>query len=138
MKMKSEILININDEIIKLNEEDFEIIEKINENIAKIESDDIILLLDKTITTELKVEGLAREIVRRIQSMRKELDLKVEDKIKTKISIDKDNAKSLEPWIDYIKEETRSKEVNIGDKLTGKLIKKWKIDELEIDIGINT
>ena len=39
---------------------------------------------------DLEAEGFSREIVRRIQSMRKELDLHVEDNIITKIKVDID------------------------------------------------
>ena len=43
--------------------------------------EDITLFLDTTVTPELEAEGLARELIRRIQSMRKEMNLDVEDRI---------------------------------------------------------
>jgi isoleucyl-tRNA synthetase len=135
MKHKK-IDIELDTETITLSNEDFEIIEEEKDQFVRAEAEDMILFLDTTLTSELEAEGFAREIVRRIQSMRKELDLDVEDKISTEIAIDKQRVKALEQWQDYIKGETRSKTIAFVDKPSGKLVKKWKIDESEAKIGI--
>ena len=136
IQAKKFVKIRIENEEIKLMTEDFEIIESEKENIAKTQTDDATLILDTTLTDELEAEGFAREIVRRIQSMRKELDLDVEDKIKTEIKLDKNKVKSLQKWQDYISGETRSDKTSYVDKPSGKLVKKWKIDDIELEIGI--
>jgi isoleucyl-tRNA synthetase len=136
LKQKEKVKIKVNKEEILLTMKDFEIIESEKQEIARTEVEGIILFLDTDLTPELKAEGLAREIVRRIQSMRKELDLDVEDKILTQIKVDKDKTKTLKSWENYIKNETRSKEISFTDNPVGKLVKKWKIDELEAVIGI--
>jgi isoleucyl-tRNA synthetase len=136
IETKKEVTITIKDEKIKLTKEDFEIVESVKENIAKTETEDATLILDTTLTPELEAEGLAREIVRRIQSMRKELDLDVEDKISTEVKIQKEKINSLQKWQDYIKGETRSDKISYVDKPKGKLVKKWEIDEQTIEIGI--
>jgi len=132
-----ELTLKLDDEEIKLSKEYFEFNEETKENIAKADIEDIILLLDTTITPELKAEGLAREIVRRIQSMRKELDLDIEDKIETEIKIDNNVSKQLDKWIDYIVGETRSKKIIFTDEPKGKLVKKWNIENMDILIGIS-
>jgi len=132
---QKEITLDINGEKIKLLEEDLEIVQTVKEHIAETKTEDVTLILDTELTPELEAEGFAREIVRRIQSMRKELDLDVEDKIKTEIKTDKE--KTLKKWIDYIKGETRSEKISFTDKPSGKLVKKWKIDDFEVGIGIN-
>jgi len=136
LESKKEIIIIIQNEKIKLTKQDFEIVESVKEHIAKTEIEDATLILDTKITPELEAEGLAREIIRRIQSMRKELDLDVEDKIFTEIKIDVDKINSLKKWQAYIKGETRSDNITYIDKPSGKLVKKWDVDELEIEIGI--
>jgi isoleucyl-tRNA synthetase len=88
------------------------------------------------VTPELEAEGLARELIRRIQSMRKELNLDVEDRISTEITLDTDKKNTVLSWKDHIMEETRSKTVSFVDKPTGTLVKEWKIDELTVTIGI--
>ncbi|KYK22603.1 isoleucine--tRNA ligase [Thermoplasmatales archaeon SG8-52-2] len=131
------ITLNIENEKINLTKDDFQIIETEKENFARTETEDSILFIDTTLTPELKTEGLAREIVRRIQSMRKELDLDVEDRISTEINVSFDIESALKNWNDYIKTETRSKDISFTDKPSGKLVKKWKIDELDAEIGIS-
>jgi isoleucyl-tRNA synthetase len=131
------ITLNIENEKINLTKDDFQIIETEKENFARTETEDSILFIDTTLTPELKTEGLAREIVRRIQSMRKELDLDVEDRISTEINVSVDIKSSLKDWNDYIKTETRSKDISFTDEPSGKLVKKWKIDELDAEIGIS-
>jgi isoleucyl-tRNA synthetase len=103
---------------------------------AKATIQDVTLFLDTTITPALEAEGLARELIRRIQSMRKEVNLAVEDRIVTEIGLDAAKQEALEDWKDHIKEETRSKTVSFVDTPTGILRKKWMIDELSVDIGI--
>jgi len=132
-----ELTLKLDDEEIKLSKEYFEFNEETKENIAKADIEDIVLLLDTSITPELKAEGLAREIVRRIQSMRKELDLDIEDRIETEIKIDNNVSKQLDKWIDYIVGETRSKKIIFTDEPKGKLVKKWNIENMDILIGIS-
>jgi len=136
MKNKK-IEIQIDNEKIVLTEEDFQIVETEKPDIAQTETEKAVLILDTKLTPELEAEGFAREIVRRIQSMRKELDLDVEDKISIMIKIDEAKKDSLQKWVDYIKEETRSKDIVFSNKPEGKLVKKWKIENFETEIGIS-
>ncbi len=133
---KEKLELNINADKIFLTIDDFDVIETEKEHIAKTQTEDIILILNSKLTPDLKAEGLARELVRRIQSMRKELDLAVEEKIITQIKLDSDQKTFLNNWLDYIKEETRSKSLSFVKKPYGQLIKEWEIDELLIEIGI--
>ena len=137
LKKNKKMDLTIKNEKIKLTLEDFETFESVKEHYAKTETQDIVLFINTTMNLELEAEGLTREIIRRIQSMRKELDLDVEDKIITEINIDNNKNLALEKWHDYIKEETRSKEINFVDNPKGKLVKEWKIDDLKARIGIS-
>jgi isoleucyl-tRNA synthetase len=136
LDMKKEILLPIGSEEIRLTADDFEIVEQEKGHYVKATIHDITLFLDTTVTASLEAEGLARELIRRIQSMRKELNLAVEDRIATEISLDTEKKNALEGWKEHIKEETRSKTVSFVDTPTGTLLKKWVIDEINIDIGI--
>jgi len=130
------ITIELRDEKIQLTKDDFEIVEQEKTQYARLETEGMVLFLDTTLTPELEAEGFAREIVRRIQSMRKELDLNVEDTITTEIKVDENQKTSLQKWKNYIEGETRSKKIIFVDKPAGKLVKKWDIDELQVEIGI--
>lgn len=136
LQKKKEVVLTVKGEKIHLTSEDFEVVEHEKEQFAKTTIKDIILFLDTTITPELEAEGLARELIRRIQSMRKEANLAVEDRIVTEIALDTTKQVAMEPWKEHIKEETRSKSVSFVQKPSGILQKKWMIDDLSVEIGI--
>jgi isoleucyl-tRNA synthetase len=64
--------------------------------------------LNTEITEELKLEGLAREVVRAIQDRRKKLGFNVEDRIHTRYEADGMLVRAIERHADYIKNETLS------------------------------
>ena len=70
--------------------------------------------LDTEITEPLKLEGLAREIVRVIQDRRKRLGFNVEDRIDTRYDADGMLVRAIERHADYIKSETLSVTLKLG------------------------
>src|ERR1700694_3547387 len=64
--------------------------------------------LNTEITAELKLEGLAREVVRAIQAHRKKLGFNVEDRINTRYEADGMLSRAIERHGDYIKNEPLS------------------------------
>ena len=111
------------------------------ENLSLAEFSRGSVYVDATLTPELQTEGYAREIIRRIQDMRKELDLKVEDKIKASVDIEnKTILDMVQSQRSYIAGEVRASELEMGtgQKIEGKLIKEWEVEELKISIGIDT
>jgi isoleucyl-tRNA synthetase len=134
---KGKITMLIAGKRVILTKKDFEIIEVEKKHIARTDVADVVLLLYTELTPDLEAEGFAREIVRRIQAMRKDMKLLVEQKIVTQIKVDDKKAKILQPWKDYIIDETRSKQLIFIQKPKGKMVKKWIIDNLETEIGID-
>ncbi len=88
----------------------------------------IYIVLDE----DLKREAFARELVRRIQEMRKELDLNVEEFIEVTIDFPKE---LVDGWEDYIKRETRALKLEFGKPKSG-YIKEWNIEGMGAVIGI--
>ncbi len=66
----------------------------------------ITVALDITLTEELKNEGIARELVNRIQNIRKDSGFEVTDKIKVRLLQDAELEKAVNANITYIKSET--------------------------------
>ncbi|MCE4617053.1 MAG: isoleucine--tRNA ligase [Desulfurococcales archaeon] len=96
--------------------------------------------IDSRIGEEEILEGIAREIVRRIQYMRKQANLPVDAFIGVWVETgDEQLLKALERHEKYVKEETRAKVVRVGvptpiDEKT--LAKEWEIDGSKITIVI--
>ena len=66
-----------------------------------------VVLLDKRITKELKLEGLARDIVRHVQNLRKAADLDLQDRITLSLRSDADELReAVTTCGDYIARET--------------------------------
>ena len=80
--------------------------------------DNMTVALDITISQELFEEGLAREIINRVQNMRKDSGLEVTDKIILTIEKNADIMKPVERFGEYICSETLAK-LEMVDKLDG-------------------
>ncbi|HEX5140348.1 MAG TPA: DUF5915 domain-containing protein, partial [Dehalococcoidia bacterium] len=66
------------------------------------------------ITQELADEGLARELVRRIQEMRKTAGFEIADRIRLSYAGDPDVARVMQSWSGYIAQETLAESVSEG------------------------
>ncbi|MEI7524912.1 MAG: isoleucine--tRNA ligase [Mariniphaga sp.] len=93
----------------------------------------ITVALDINVTAELRLEGIAREFVNRIQNLRKESDFEVTDKIILRIVRHPELSEALDKYCDYIGIQTLAAKVELVEHLDdgiGKLI--------EIEKGIET
>jgi isoleucyl-tRNA synthetase len=133
---KKEITLDVQGTPLTLSKDDFIVVEQVKPHLAQAETEDFTLFINTELTPELEAEGLARELVRRIQSMRKDLDLAIEDKITAEINLDKEKQTLLSSWHSYIKNETRSQELRIVAHPNGDQVKTWTIDDLNVKIGI--
>ncbi|MGD2168713.1 MAG: isoleucine--tRNA ligase [Chlamydiota bacterium] len=79
------IQVELNGESIDLSPEDIFVERKIAEGIVAANDTDIAVVLETSLTDELKKEGLAREIVNKINTMRRELGFAVTDRVSLKI-----------------------------------------------------
>jgi isoleucyl-tRNA synthetase len=73
--------------------------------------------LDVSISDSLRNEGIARELINRIQNLRKESGLEVTDKIILYIKRDGVIDKAVESNVDYIKNETLTKELILKETM---------------------
>ena len=119
-----------------LGEEDINIVEKPAQGILAVEVEGlpIAVYLDTNITEELRLEGLAREIVRRIQAMRKEMDLQYAQKIRAFYVGDEELKKAINEFKNYIMRETQSVELKEGEEKG--YAKEWNIEGMRIKLVI--
>jgi isoleucyl-tRNA synthetase len=74
------------------------------------EDSDVTLVLDMTVTDELLSMGLAREIIRRVQQKRKDLDLDVEASISLSVWLDEGNPLLMGGDWDHVVTEVRARD----------------------------
>ena len=99
------------------------------------ESEGYLLLFNTTITENLKLEGYVRDIIRRIQTMRKEMDLEYTQNIHLTIKTEEFGSKAIETFRDFIMNETLSTELK-NELPTKGHIKEWEFDGYNVVIGI--
>jgi len=112
------ISIEVNGKNIILDVSDVEISSKDIEGWLVANEGLLTVALDVTISEELRKEGVARELVNRIQNARKDTGLEVTDKIKLTILNFENLQKSISDNKEYIMSETLTKELVFVDELS--------------------
>lgn len=97
------------------------------------------VFLDIRLTEKELAEGLARDIVRRLQQMRKEMDLRVDDYVDVWISAPGDKVDVIRGEGEYIRQEVRVKDLRIiaGGRVEAQYVKDWDIGGEKYTMGIN-
>ncbi|MCS6968799.1 MAG: isoleucine--tRNA ligase [Cytophagales bacterium] len=96
----------------------------------------ITVALDVTITPTLRKEGIARDLVNRIQNLRKEAGLDVQDKIHVIIGNHQRLInEAIAEFGQYIKAETQALSIELSDNING--IASYEIDEFMTPISIS-
>ena len=111
------ISLDINGKNITLDISDVEISSKDIEGWLVANEGSLTVALDVTITEELRKEGIARELVNRIQNARKDKGLELADKIKLTVLNFENLQKSITDNKDYIMSETLTNELVFVDDL---------------------
>ena len=97
--------------------------------------------IDTTLSHDEIADGLARDLVRRIQQMRKEMDLRVDDFVDVDVVASTDEtASSVKSRHDYILGEVRALTLVVQQsdsaKARGELVREWSIGDDAFSIGL--
>ena len=96
----------------------------------------ITVVIDTLITKELEEEGYIREIISKIQTMRKETDFEVTDKISIYIKGSEKIESIVSKLKDIILQAIISKEIFIGQTKDTAITKDWEVNDENVTIGI--
>ncbi len=90
-------------------------LDKLPEHLVSAESDYGIVVIDKSTTEDLEAERLTRDVVRRLQDMRKDMDLDMMEEVDVSIGVKYGQFRDyLRKEKDYIKSEVRVRNLEIG------------------------
>ncbi|SDE71324.1 isoleucine--tRNA ligase [Cellulophaga baltica] len=117
IEQQGEISIEINNKSSILQLQDVEISSQDIEGWLVATSGPLTVALDVTINEELRKEGIARELVNRIQNLRKDSGFEVTDRINIKILKNSLVEDAVASNLDYIKTETLTAELNFEEEL---------------------
>ncbi len=137
-KIESEgkYVLNIDGSEIEIALTDVEIITQDIPGWVVANEDALTVALDTTITDDLRMEGISRELVNRIQNIRKESDFDVTDNIIVEIEQHNLLCPAVERFMDYICSETLTKELKFVEKVQEPTQMIDVIDGVELGIKI--
>jgi isoleucyl-tRNA synthetase len=98
------------------------------------------VVIDTRLSDKEVAEGLARDIIRRIQFMRKEMKLKVDEYIDVWMYVPEDHRRFVNTQLDYIRQEVRARKlvlVTTVSDVKGEYVRDWEISGAEYRIGIS-
>jgi len=102
-----------------------------------VESEDgLTVAADTELTDELIKEGIAREVVNRLQNMRKEANFEVTDRILISVDTDSEMEESIRSMSSYIKEETLAEDLVFDTLEESDYTKTWEINNVDVTFSI--
>ena len=95
-----------------------------------------LVALDTTLTDDLRDEGLARELVHRIQTMRRSAAFDITDRIVTWYQGDERVARVMQKYAAYIQQETLSAELRQGAPDADAHVEEQKVEGVPVKLGV--
>jgi isoleucyl-tRNA synthetase len=117
IEKEGEIIVKINDNIVKLSIDEVEISSQDIEGWLVANQGGLTVALDVSISEELREEGNARELINRVQNLRKDSGLEVTDKIKLSIEKNSILEQAVQSNEQYIKNETLTAELQFVNSI---------------------
>ncbi len=96
----------------------------------------VTVAVDTVVTPALRTEGLARELVRRIQVMRKDAGFNIEDRIVTYHVEEGELADVVREWAEYIKAETLSRDLHSTSAPADSYMETHTIEGMAVTLGV--
>ncbi|MDP5044294.1 MAG: class I tRNA ligase family protein, partial [Leeuwenhoekiella sp.] len=131
---EGKITVDINGKSVTLAPEDVEITSQDIEGWLVASSGSLTVALDVTLNDALRNEGIARELVNRIQNLRKDSGFEVTDKIEVQIQRDGKIEQAVIDNLDYIKMETLTAKLEVAEQVTNGIA--IAFDDVETKLAI--
>ena len=125
-----EITITAESEEIRLTSEDMEIHTQDVPGMLVASEDGVTVALDIDINEDLRLEGIARELVNRIQNLRKDSGLNVTDRINITLQNHPDLELAVADFGEYIKSEVLGDSISFADSVEGEELSFDEIDSV--------
>ncbi len=133
-EQKGRVPLNIEGEELTINLDEVMIMTEDIPGLLAANKGSLTVALDTEITPELKSEGIAREIVNKIQNLRKDSGFEVIDKIEINIESNKITDTAIKKHQDYIKSQVLAGKITVKDSLNHS---KNDSEEIEIDENLS-
>ena len=119
LEAESMIKLDVEGQSVQIDAEDVEIISEDIPGWTIAQEGKITVALDIEVTPELKTEGMARLIIKRIQNLRKESGLEITDRISVVIESNKELEEAVNVHGEHIAAQVLANSISIGDASAG-------------------
>lgn len=136
LKKDGNICFDVNGTKVVLNEEDLIIEASKKPGYITAIDGQTTVVMDVSLDDQLIEEGYVREVVSKIQTMRKESNFDVMDKIEVCIFNNNKIESIIDRHKDLLLKDIMAKDVIIGKELDGSICKEWDINDEKVSIGI--
>ncbi len=109
------IAINVDGEEVVVDATDVDIISEDIPGWLVSNEGNLTVALEVELTDELKNEGMARELINRIQNLRKDAGLEITDRIDVSISVDERIKRAVDSFDEYIKTQVLADSISLTD-----------------------
>jgi isoleucyl-tRNA synthetase len=106
------------------------------EGFASAEEQGLVVIVATELTPELEKEGLAREVVHRIQNLRKDAGFEIADRIRTYYAGDGALREAMQRFGDYVRQETLSVELSESPPPAAAHAESASIDGREVTLAV--
>jgi isoleucyl-tRNA synthetase len=110
------LYVSVENESRELSAEDLTVVRRASGDLVVKEEAGYFAALDPTVTRELRLEGLARELVSRIQRLRKDSGFAVSDRIRLAVTADAEVEEAVSAFRKWIADEVLAVDVEVGGK----------------------
>jgi len=117
-----------------LSEEDVVVSEKQKRGFAHAASGDVHVYISLEVDKRLRIEGLAREVIRRIQHMRKQQGLQFEDQVDVMYSAHPDIELAISSYRPHICNETHARKVERA--VSSESATRWTVDKMPLELTV--
>lgn len=134
LKAEGALKFEVNGDPVELTEEDLLISSQEKSGYVSASDNDLTVVIDTNLTPELIEEGFVREIISKIQTMRKEAGFDVIDSIKVYVSDNEKIADIMTKNAEKIKSEVLATELVLNDKKGYE--KQWSVNGEDVTIAV--
>ncbi|MCR4582134.1 MAG: isoleucine--tRNA ligase [Prevotella sp.] len=133
LEQQGTIAIGVEDQTLTVEAADVEIISEDIPGWLVANEGNLTVALEVELTDELRQEGMARELINRIQNLRKDSGLEITDRISVCIAPNEEVQKAVDSYGDYIRTQVLADSITLADN-DGEAI---DFDDFKLNITIN-
>jgi isoleucyl-tRNA synthetase len=132
-----QLFVSVENESHELSAEDLTIVRRASGDLVVKEEAGYFAALDPEVSRELRLEGIARELVSRVQRLRKESGFAVSDRITLRAAGGAEIQEAFQAFQSWIAEEVLAPTVSVGEKIEGtRATHSFDIDGLNVEVAL--